>query len=96
MLSLFLAFKLTGLLKLLVKKHNVQQDSAIKLQHLDQHLLHFFKKVGKAFEVIVVYLRSLINDSFSKDIKRSKNMFGVVSVFLLNLNFPIVKNTVES
>lgn len=96
MLSLlYLALKLACLLQFLVEEHDIKHHSTIDLQDLNEHLLHFLKKVRKTLEDIIIHLRGLIHHSFTKNIESLKDVLGMVSIFLLYFNFPIVENTID-
>lgn len=96
MLSLLsLALKLACLLQFLVEEHDIKHHSAINLQDLNKHLLHFLKKVRKTLKVIIVHLRGLVHHSLTKNIESPKYVLCMVSIFLLYFDFPVVENTVD-
>ena len=96
MLSLLhLAFKLACLLQFLVEEHDIKHHGTIDLQDLNEHLLHFLKKVRKTLKVIIVHLRSLVHHSLPKNIESPKYVLSMVSIFLLYFNLPVIENTVD-
>jgi len=92
---LSLALKLACLLQFLVEEHDIKHHRAIDLQDLNEHLLHFLKKVRKTLKVIIVHLRGLVHHSFTKNIEGPKYVLSMVSIFLLYFNFPVVENTID-
>ena len=95
---LFNFFKSTGQSSLWIDIYHIDEDlmaCILQVQDLIEQISHHRTEYRKAFEILVVRYRGLIDNAFSEYIQLLDNEFDLLTVCLLKYYFPVLKGALS-